>query len=160
MSDGSGKKDETKEKELTNEEKAAILANIPGVGPKTAEKLVEAGYDNLEKITKGNPEEIAKSVAGLSPTKAQDAMDEAVKLLELVAFGAIDLSGKAKKSKRKKAPEPEPDRHELPPMKAIDKAEPRSSLKTGLEEEKEKMSGGDAATTPSGPCRCTGRRRG
>ncbi|NHJ13369.1 MAG: DNA-directed RNA polymerase subunit K [Candidatus Thorarchaeota archaeon] len=139
MSDGPGTNENNGDEELTIEEKAAILANIPGVGPKTAEKLVGAGYDDLEKIAKGNPEEIAESVPGLSPAKAQEAIDEAVKLLEAIASGAVDLTGKTKKSKRKKAPEPEPDRHELPPMEAIDKVEPRTSLRTGLEAEKERI---------------------
>jgi DNA-directed RNA polymerase subunit K/omega len=47
------------------------------------------------------------------------------------------LTGKTKKSKRKKAPEPEPDRHELPPAEEIDRVEPRTSLTTGLEKEKQ-----------------------
>ncbi|MHA2118768.1 MAG: DNA-directed RNA polymerase subunit K, partial [Candidatus Thorarchaeota archaeon] len=46
---------------------------------------------------------------------------------------------KGKKSKRKKAPEPDPDVHELPPAEEIARAKIRSSLKTGLETDKVAM---------------------
>jgi DNA-directed RNA polymerase subunit K/omega len=139
MSDGSEPKEKGSEKAPTAEEKAAIIANIPGVGPKTAEKLVEAGFDTLDKISKGNAEELAAAVAGISPKKAEEVIGEAVKLLEAIASGAVDITGKTKKSKRKKAPEPEPDRHELPEVEAAAQAESRTTLETGLDKEKEKL---------------------
>ncbi len=143
MSEGSEnpKKEETEaeeSEELTIEEIVALLTNIPGVGPKTGEKLGAAGYDTLEKVVNADKEELAAAVAGLSVAKAEATIADAADLLEKVKSGAIDLSGKSK-SKRKKAPEPEPDRHELEPIAAIAKAEERKKLMTGYDEEKAAM---------------------
>jgi len=138
MPEGSKKeKTETEEAEEAVD-KVEILTNIPGVGPKTAEKLVEAGFSDLAKISSADPEKLATSVPGLSPAKAEDVVKAAAKLKEDVEAGVIDLTTKRKKAKRKKAPEPEPDIHELPPAEEIARAEIRSSLKTGLEEDKVK----------------------
>ena len=114
------------------------MTNIPGVGPKTGEKLIASGYDTLEKVATADKEELAAAVAGLSVAKAEAIIVEAEDVLEKVKSGVLDLSGKAK-SKRKKAPEPEPDRHELTPLEAVDKAEERKKLITGYDVEKEEM---------------------
>jgi DNA-directed RNA polymerase subunit K/omega len=140
MSEGSEppkkeEKDAEESAEPTIEEIVALLTNIAGVGPKTAEKLAAAGYDTLEKVVDADKEALAAAVAGLSVAKAEATIAEAVDLLEKVNSGAIDLSGKSK-SKRKKAPEPEPDRYELEPIKAVARAEERKRLVTGYEEEK------------------------
>jgi DNA-directed RNA polymerase subunit K/omega len=123
--------------EPTIEEIVALLTNIPGVGPKTAEKLAAAGFDTLEKVVEADKEELAAAVAGLSVAKAEATIAETADLLEKVKSGEVDLSGK--KSKRKKAPEPEPDRHELEPIAAVARAEERKRLVTGYEEEKAAM---------------------
>lgn len=134
-----GSKDKEKEKaELSDEQKVARLGNIPGVGPKTGEKLVSAGFDTLEKIAKADNEELAEAVAGLSPSKAETVIEETEKVIEAVKAGEIDLDGKSK-SKRKKPPEPEPDIHKLPSIEAVEKAEQRTRLVTGYEEENVKM---------------------
>ncbi len=143
MSEGSEqpKKEENEADESdepTLEEVVALLTNIPGVGPKTAEKLAAAGFDTLEKVVKADKEVLAAAVAGLSVAKAEATIADAADLLEKVKSGAIDLTGKSK-SKRKKAPEPEPDRHELEPIAAVAKAEERKRLMTGYEEEKSAM---------------------
>ncbi|MFW9787002.1 MAG: DNA-directed RNA polymerase subunit K [Candidatus Thorarchaeota archaeon] len=143
MSEGS-KPQETEETEAeesaepTIEQIVALLTNIPGVGPKTAEKLGAAGFDTLEKVVEADKEELAAAVAGLSVAKAEATISEAADLLEKVKSGEIDLSGKTK-SKRKKAPEPEPDRHTLEPIKAIARAEERTRLVTGYDQEKQAM---------------------
>jgi len=143
MSEGSKPPKEEQEEaeesaESTIEEIVALLTNIPGVGPKTAEKLGAAGFDTLENIVEADKEELAAAVAGLSVAKAEATIAEAVILLEKVKSGAIDLTGKWK-SKRKKAPEPEPDKHELQPIETIAKAEERKRLVTGYDEEKKAM---------------------
>ncbi|MFX1260829.1 MAG: DNA-directed RNA polymerase subunit K [Promethearchaeota archaeon] len=125
--------------EESDAEKAQILTNIQSVGPKNAEKLVAAGYDTIEKIASADSEELAAAVPGVSTAKAVDFITAAVKLLDAIEAGEIDLTRKGKKSKRKKAPEPEPDVHELPPAEKIARAEIRSSLKTGLETDKVAM---------------------
>jgi DNA-directed RNA polymerase subunit K/omega len=143
MSEGSEppKDEETEAEESgepTIEDIVGLLTNIPGVGPKTAEKLGAAGFNTLEKVVEADKEELAAAVAGLSVAKAEATIAEAVELLEKVKSGEIDLSGKAK-SKRKKAPEPEPDRHELEPIAAVARAEERKKLVTGYDEEKAAM---------------------
>ena len=140
MSEGSEPPKEEAEKsaESAMEEIVALLTNIPGVGPKTAEKLGAAGFDTLEKVVEADKEELAAAVAGLSVAKAEATIAEAADLHEKVKSGAIDLTSKWK-SKRKKAPEPEPDKHELEPIEAIARAEERKRLVTGYDEEKKAM---------------------
>ncbi|MFW9913842.1 MAG: DNA-directed RNA polymerase subunit K [Candidatus Thorarchaeota archaeon] len=130
---------EKKSPEDSDAEKAQILTNIQSVGPKNAEKLVAAGYDTIDKIASADSEELAAAVPGVSTAKAVDFIAAASSLKEAVDAGEIDLTRKGKKSKRKKAPEPEPDVHELPPAQEIARAEIRSSLKTGLETDKVAM---------------------
>ena len=132
-------KTEEESKEETDAEKARILTNIQSVGPKNAEKLLAAGYDTIDKIASADSEELAAAVPGVSTAKAVDFIAAAVTLKAAVEAGEIDLTRKGKKSKRKKAPEPDPDIHELPPAEEIARAEIRSSLKTGLETDKTSM---------------------
>ncbi|TFG32038.1 DNA-directed RNA polymerase subunit K [Candidatus Thorarchaeota archaeon] len=117
------------------EEVVAKLTNIPGVGPKTAEKLAESGYDTIKKVSEADKEALAAVVTGLSEAKADAVIGEAFDLQEKIDSGEIDLDAKAK-SKRKKAPEPEPDRHDLPPIEEIVRAEERKNLVTGYDEDK------------------------
>ncbi|MGY5854197.1 MAG: DNA-directed RNA polymerase subunit K [Candidatus Thorarchaeota archaeon] len=114
-----------------------ILMNIPGVGPKTAEKLVEVGYDQLDKVVTADSQELAAAVPGLSVSKAEDVITAATSLKADIESGVVDITGKAKKSKRKKAVEPDPETHELPLADAAAEAEVRTSLRTGLDDEKE-----------------------
>ncbi|MGY5874865.1 MAG: DNA-directed RNA polymerase subunit K [Candidatus Thorarchaeota archaeon] len=122
-----------------------VLMNIPGVGPKTAEKLVEVGYDQLEKVVTADSQELAAAVPGLSVSKAEDVISAAALLQADIESGVVDITGKAKKSKRKKAVEPDPETHELPLADATTEAEVRTSLRTGLDDEK------DSKGIPAGP---------
>ncbi len=131
------KTDETKAQEPINP--AVILVNIPGIGPKTAEKMVAAGFDSLEKLSKSKAEDLASAVPGISVKKAETYVTGSKVLAELIASGAVDVTGRAKKAKRKKAAEPDPDKHELPPAETIARAEKRKSLETGLDRERVKM---------------------
>ncbi len=135
MSDGPEKDENETEEDLTLEEIASLLSNISGVGPKTAQKLAQSGYDSIEKVAQAQKEKLAEAVAGLSESKAEAVITEAIALVEKIESGAVELSGKAK-SKRKKAPEPEPERHELAPIEAITRAEERKNLVTGYDEDK------------------------
>ncbi len=131
------KTDETKTQEPIKP--AVILVNIPGIGPKTAEKMVAAGFDSLEKLSKSKAEDLALAVPGISVKKAETYIIGSKTLAEAIASGAVDITGRAKKAKRKKAAEPDPDKHELPPAKQIARAEKRESLETGLDRERVKM---------------------
>ncbi len=135
MSDDPENTENETEEPPTLEEIASLLSNIGGVGPKTAEKLAQAGYDSIEKVAQAEKEKLAEAVAGLSESKAEGVIVEAIALLEKIEAGVVDLSGKAK-SKRKKAPEPEPDRHELEPIEEIERAKERKNLVTGYDEDK------------------------
>jgi DNA-directed RNA polymerase subunit K/omega len=135
MSNGPENNEKEVEESPTLEEVAALLSNIAGVGPKTAEKLAQAGYDSIEKVAQAEREKLAEAVAGLSESKAEALITEAKNLFEKIESGAVDLSGKAK-SKRKKPPEPEPERHELVPIEAIARTEERKNLVTGYDKDK------------------------
>lgn len=139
MSDGSKKKEndapETEEEAPVVNEAVSLLTNIPGVGPKTAEKLAESGYDTIKKVSEAEKEALAAAVTGLSEAKADAVIGEAFDLQEKIDSGEIDFSAKSK-SKRKKAPEPEPDRHDLPPIEEITRAEERKNLTTGYDVDK------------------------
>jgi len=138
MSDGSKKteKDAEAPKEASGlDEILSILTNIPGVGPKTAEKLAESGYDTIKKVSEADKEALAAVITGLSEAKADAVIGEAFDLQEKIDSGELDLSAKAK-SKRKKAPEPEPDKHDLPPIEEVIRAEERKNLTTGYDVDK------------------------
>ncbi|TFG94886.1 hypothetical protein E4H12_14375, partial [Candidatus Thorarchaeota archaeon] len=137
MSDGSEKKenDAPEGEAPAVDEVVSLLTNIPGVGPKTAEKLAESGYDTIKKVSEADKEALAAAVTGLSEDKADAVIGEAFDLQEKIDSGEIDLSAKSK-SKRKKAAEPEPDRHDLPPIEEIARAEERKNLITGYDVDK------------------------
>ena len=109
MSDGSEKKEkdtpkaeaEAKAEALTPEESISLLTNIPGVGPKTAEKLAESGYDTIKKVSEGEKEALAAAVTGLSEAKADAVIGEAFDLQEKIDSGEIDLSAKQNPRGRK-----------------------------------------------------------
>ena len=116
-----------------------VLTNIPGVGPKTGEKLVEAGFDSLAKVIEASDEDLASNVQGLSVAKAEVVIEAAKNLQEKIDSGELDITGKAKKSKRKKAQEPDPELHELPPAEVLEEALQRTKLETVLEKERKGM---------------------
>jgi DNA repair protein RadA len=66
------KKEKEEQKEIEN------LEDLPGIGPTTAEKLREAGYDSLDKIAIASPYEIAE-IAEMSVEAAKRAINEAKK---------------------------------------------------------------------------------
>ncbi len=136
--DSENKEEGTPEEDQKQNEVISLLTNIPGVGPKTAEKLAESGYDTIKKVSEADKTDLAAAITGLSEAKADAVIGEAFDLQEKIDSGELDLSAKAR-SKRKKPPEPEPDRHELPPIEEITRAEERSNLVTGYDEDKAKI---------------------
>jgi DNA-directed RNA polymerase subunit K/omega len=136
--DSDNKEEGTPEEDQKQNEVISLLTNIPGVGPKTAEKLAESGYDTIKKVSEADKTDLAAAITGLSEAKADAVIGEAFDLQEKIDSGELDLSAKAR-SKRKKPPEPEPDRHELPPIEEITRAEERSNLVTGYDEDKAKI---------------------
>ncbi len=57
------------------------LTTLPGVGGKMAEKLVESGYNSIEKISKSRPDAMSKKVEGLSKSGATRIIEEAKRTL-------------------------------------------------------------------------------
>ena len=67
---------------MAKEKKAADLEDLPGVGPTTAEKLKQAGYDSFEKIATSSPHEL-EEVAGIAVETAKKAIAAARDALEM-----------------------------------------------------------------------------
>ncbi len=138
MSDDFDKDEPGPDEYEEEQEPAFVLTRIPGVGPKTAEKLVASGYGEIAKIAAVDAETLAGAVPGLSKTKAEAIVSEAQALVEAVSEAA-EAGEKAKKTKRKKATEIEPQRVELPPATEIAPDEQPKSLDTGYDKEKVEM---------------------
>ncbi|MGV9103401.1 MAG: DNA-directed RNA polymerase subunit K [Candidatus Thorarchaeota archaeon] len=127
------------DKHTEKERQLLALAEISGVGPRTAEKLYREGYGDLEKLEKANSAVIAVSINGLSVRKAKNVIEAASEIRKAIESGDINLS--EKKLRKRKRPEPEEptDSHELPETKAFEPPPERTDLTTGLEEDKEDM---------------------
>jgi len=65
------------------------ISSLPGVGPKTAEKLREAGYDSLIKIASASVEELVENV-GLGEATARKIIEAAMERLGLLEFKTAD----------------------------------------------------------------------
>jgi len=72
-----------KEKEITT------LEDLPGVGPATAEKLREAGYDSIEAIAVASPMEL-KEIAGISEGAALKIIQAAREAANIGTFMRAD----------------------------------------------------------------------
>jgi large subunit ribosomal protein L32e len=69
------------EKKPKAEPKKAELTDIPGVGPKTAESLKEAGFKTVKSLAKADPEKLMDKVEGIGDTLADQIIEEAGKLV-------------------------------------------------------------------------------
>jgi len=67
---------------LSKHAKPRDLTDLPGVGPATAEKLMEAGYRTFESIAVASPQELS-AVTGLSLTAAQKIIAAAREALDI-----------------------------------------------------------------------------
>ncbi|MEM0319267.1 MAG: DNA repair and recombination protein RadA [Fervidicoccaceae archaeon] len=72
------------------ERKIKSLTDLPGVGPATAAKLVEAGYASLEAIAVATPQEISAAV-GIPLVTAQKAIKAAREALDIKFKTALEL---------------------------------------------------------------------
>ncbi|NHJ13116.1 MAG: hypothetical protein EAX95_05530 [Candidatus Thorarchaeota archaeon] len=76
---------EASEKTAKKEEPVAAgppLTSLPGIGPKLRDKLVEAKYDSVDKISRARPTSLSKKVEGLSSSGAKKLVDAAKGLLK------------------------------------------------------------------------------
>jgi len=56
---------------MTNDDEIMFIEDIPGVGPATAEKLRDAGYDTIEAIAVASPSELVAAAELGEPTAAK-----------------------------------------------------------------------------------------
>ena len=71
------------------------LEDLPGVGPTTAEKLKQLGYDNIEKIATASPHELAE-LTGMKLDAAKQAVDAAKQATTLEFKTASEVDAKRK----------------------------------------------------------------
>ena len=76
--------------EKKRSDKIKALTDLPGIGPSTATKLVEAGYSTLEAIAVATPQELSAAV-GIPLTTAQRAIKAAREALDIRFKTALDL---------------------------------------------------------------------
>lgn len=80
-----------KEEEASEEaKKVKNLTDLPGIGPATAAKLIEAGYASLEAIAVATPQEISAAV-GIPLATAQKAIKAAREALDIKFKTALEL---------------------------------------------------------------------
>ncbi len=115
-----------------------VLTFIQGIGPKTSDKMIEAGYDTVEKVMEASSEEMAEAVSGLSVSKAKSVIEETKEIKEQVEAAKLDLK-KARRGRRRKVVDEEPDSYGLPPAGAIEHEIERTNLKTGHEKDNERL---------------------
>lgn len=137
--DEDDKEDEDDNGHTEKERQLLALAEISGVGPRTAEKLYREGYGDLKKLENANSAVIAVSINGLSVRKAKNVIEAAGKIRKAIEAGEIDLSQKTLRKRKRPEPEEPSDSHELPGAKEFEAPPERTDLTTGLEEEKEDM---------------------
>ena len=111
------------------------LTDIPGLGAKMEEKLVEAGVKTVLKLSRAKADKLAAKVDGLSEKGAQKLIDEAQKLVpsepkETKKPQKKETMAQEKKPKKK---EPEAVKEEKKP-----KAAPKKETKPDVKEKKER----------------------
>ncbi|UXD21817.1 DNA repair and recombination protein RadA [Ignicoccus pacificus DSM 13166] len=67
---------------MSEVQRARSISDLPGVGPTTASKLVEAGYGTIEAIAVATPEELV-AAAGIPLSTAQKIIKAARQLLDI-----------------------------------------------------------------------------
>jgi DNA repair protein RadA len=87
------KKEDKKEDSKKEEKKIKSVAELPGVGEKTAEKLKDAGYDNLMAVAAASPKELSE-VAEIGEQTAAKIIIAARDALEMGYETALDVFAK------------------------------------------------------------------
>ncbi len=85
-------KTQKKEEADFEDKKIKSITDLPGIGPQSAEKLLQAGYKTLESIAVASPMELVE-VAGLGELTAQKAINAARESLEM-GYETADIIAK------------------------------------------------------------------
>jgi large subunit ribosomal protein L32e len=90
------------------------LEDIPGIGPKTADSLKEAGFKTVKSLAKADPEKLMEKVDGIGETTATQIIKEARKLIP---------KEKTKQEKSEKKKEVKPEKKPKAEVKKVEKVE-------------------------------------
>jgi DNA repair protein RadA len=85
-------------KKENSDNKEPTIYDIPGVGEKTAEKLIEFGYDDLMKLATSSSYELA-DVLGIGEGLAKKIVEGARKLLKMGFESGLDIFNKRQETK-------------------------------------------------------------
>ncbi len=122
--EGPSKKTTTKtkgEKSITESETTVTpLTAIRGIGPKLATKLIEGGYDSVERLARSKPQTVAGIVDGLGITKARQIVSAA---REYVKQKQIESLVGPKESTTTSKREAKPSKKKTTPKKTTKKTE-------------------------------------
>ena len=102
------------------------LTEVPGLGAKMEEKLIEAGIKTVLKLSRAKADKLAAKVDGLSEKGAQKLIDEAQKLVPSEPKEAKKPKTKEEKPK-KAAPKKPTKKKEAEPEKKPKKKEPKTA---------------------------------
>ena len=89
-------KEEEKEEENEEEKKEFTVNDLPGVGPATAEKLSDAGFDTLLSISVASNSQLADA-AGISESVARKIIQIARSEMDMGFESGLELLEKRKK---------------------------------------------------------------
>ncbi|RDE16323.1 MAG: hypothetical protein C4K47_01710 [Candidatus Thorarchaeota archaeon] len=101
------------------------LTELPGVGPKLAERFREAGYDSVARVSRSRPDALARTVAGLSKDRAKSIVSAAKEAI--TSRQLAELAEEASKT----APEPKRGAA-APPTKKRGKAKTQETVVSPL----------------------------
>ncbi|TFG12734.1 DNA-directed RNA polymerase subunit K [Candidatus Thorarchaeota archaeon] len=134
--------DDKKELDLSKERTKEIFEHIPGIGPKTVQKLFDEDYNTVDSLAEAEAEAMAEAVSGISISKAEEVITEARKLRKVLRRkGSLDLRARARarRARRRRAQEPDPETVGMPPAEELEAEMERTSLVTGLDKEKDEL---------------------
>ncbi|MFX0043597.1 MAG: helix-hairpin-helix domain-containing protein [Candidatus Hodarchaeota archaeon] len=76
------KKEKVKKEIEVIEVKGTALTQLTGLGAATAKKFMELGVNNIEELSKENPEELATLIKGVSEERLKKWIEEATELIK------------------------------------------------------------------------------
>lgn len=142
MPEDSNNEDDKNQLDLSKERTKEIFEHIPGIGPKTVQKLFDEDYNTVDSLAEAEAEAMAEAVSGISISKAEEVITEARKLRKVLQRkGSLDLRARARarRARRKRAQEPDPETVGMPPAEELEAEMERTSLVTGLDKEKREL---------------------